>query len=130
MKTLKTILILSLIVSMTPMAMSGPRRGHRPPPPPPHRHHHHHCNWWIPTTIFTTAVVAGAAASASTKTETIVVEKPATTTVIYQNAPVEQKQKISREEIRPDGTRVIYYEYPCRYECYWMGRVFVYRRFP
>ncbi len=108
MKILKTILILSLAVSMTPLTIARPR-GHRPPPPPHHRHHHH-CNWWIPTTIFTTAVVAGAAASASTKTETIIVEKPATTTVIYQNAPTEQKQKISREEIRPDGTRVIYYE--------------------
>ena len=98
-----------LAVSMSGVVMARPRGHHRPPPPRHHHHHHHHHSghWWIPATIFTSAVAVGAIANATTRTETVYVKEP-TTTVIYQNKPTQQR--VTREEIRPDGTRVVYYE--------------------
>ena len=111
MKTIKTILIITLALSMSSVVMARPRGFHRPPPRHYHHHHHHCGHWWIPATIFTSAVAASTIANASTtRTETIYVKEPSTTTVIYQNQPTQTQQKISREEVRPDGTRVIYYE--------------------
>ncbi len=112
MKTIKTIFILVLSVSLSGVVMARPRGHHRPPPPRPYHHHHHYHgggNWWIPTTILSTAVAANAIAN-STRTETVYVREPSTTTVIYQNQPTQTQPKVVREEIRPDGTRVIYYE--------------------
>lgn len=84
--------------------------------PPPHHYPPHHCNAWIPATIFSSAFAISALANA-TRHETVYVQQQPSTTVIYQNTPATtttvvapQQPTVKREEIRPDGTRVLYYE--------------------
>ena len=123
MKIIKILIITTLALSMTGISIARPG-GHRPPPRPhaPRHHHHyrhhHHHDWWIPATIFSSAVAVTAVANAaSTRTETVYVKEPANTTIIYQTPQTTTttvvetpKQKVTREEIKPDGTRVIYYD--------------------
>lgn len=130
MKKVKIIGIILLAISITASGFARPRphhRGHhthhnhphiRYRPAPHHHHGHHHSdNWWIPATIlagasFVSSVVRSTPDVVYTSTPNVVYvnntpPQPQQTTVVVQEAPT---KRIIREEIRADGSRVVYYE--------------------
>ena len=121
-----TLLCTALCSASIARPCGGPPPPRRCPPPPPRRcPPPPRCDMWIPATIFSSAFAISAIANAtntretvyvSTPRETVYVQQPATTTVIYQNPQpttqtvVEAKKTPVKEEIKADGTRVLYYD--------------------
>lgn len=114
MKTKTSVIIgvLLTLVLMPSLVLAKPYHAHRGPRPalrvgpvrphhPPAYYHHKHCNGWIVPTILGTA--------AATATIIDAVTPPASNTIYISQPSTSTPGAIIREEIKPDGTRIIYY---------------------